>query len=66
MGLHVDGCLGGFILPWGQVLGYDIPTFDFRLPGVTAQSYRSMPPSISADLLDAGRMLGCPRCCHFS
>ncbi len=38
IGLHVDGCLGGFILPWGQELGYDIPTFDFRLPGVTSIS----------------------------
>jgi glutamate/tyrosine decarboxylase-like PLP-dependent enzyme len=38
VGLHVDGCLGGFILPWGQELGYDIPTFDFRLPGVTSIS----------------------------
>ncbi|MDA8141406.1 MAG: aminotransferase class V-fold PLP-dependent enzyme [Desulfobacteraceae bacterium] len=37
-GLHVDGCLGGFILPWGQQLGYDIPVFDFRLPGVTSIS----------------------------
>jgi glutamate/tyrosine decarboxylase-like PLP-dependent enzyme len=38
VGLHVDGCLGGFILPWGQELGYPIPTFDFRLPGVTSIS----------------------------
>ena len=38
IGLHVDGCLGGFILPWGQQLGYDIPTFDFRIPGVTTIS----------------------------
>ena len=38
IGLHVDGCLGGFILPWGQELGYDIPVFDFRLPGVTSIS----------------------------
>jgi glutamate/tyrosine decarboxylase-like PLP-dependent enzyme len=38
VGLHVDGCLGGFILPWGQELGYDIPTFDFRIPGVTTIS----------------------------
>jgi glutamate/tyrosine decarboxylase-like PLP-dependent enzyme len=36
--LHVDGCLGGFILPWGEKLGYDIPIFDFRLPGVTSIS----------------------------
>lgn len=38
VGLHVDGCLGGFILPWGEQLGYDIPVFDFRLPGVTTIS----------------------------
>ncbi len=39
VGLHVDGCLGGFILPFGQELGYDqIPVFDFRLPGVTTIS----------------------------
>lgn len=38
VGLHVDGCLGGFILPWGIELGYDIPLFDFRVPGVTTIS----------------------------
>ena len=38
IGLHVDGCLGGFILPWGEILGYDVPVFDFRLPGVTSIS----------------------------
>lgn len=39
IGLHVDGCLGGWILPWGQDLGYpDIPVFDFRLAGVTSIS----------------------------
>ena len=37
-GLHVDACLGGFILPWGEILGYEIPRFDFRLPGVTSIS----------------------------
>ena len=37
-GLHVDGCLGGFILPFGEELGYDIPVYDFRLPGVTSIS----------------------------
>ncbi len=36
--LHVDGCLGGFILPFGEELGHDIPVFDFRLPGVTSIS----------------------------
>ena len=38
VGLHVDCCLGGFILPFGQALGYDIPLFDFRVPGVTSIS----------------------------
>jgi sphinganine-1-phosphate aldolase len=39
VGLHVDGCLGGFILPFGQELGIEpIPTFDFRIPGVTSIS----------------------------
>jgi sphinganine-1-phosphate aldolase len=38
IGMHVDGCLGGFILPWIEKLGYDIPPFDFRLPGVTSMS----------------------------
>jgi sphinganine-1-phosphate aldolase len=38
IGLHVDGCLGGWLLPWGQRLGLDIPVFDFRLPGVTSIS----------------------------
>jgi len=38
IGFHVDGCLGGFILPWIEKLGYNIPTFDFRLPGLTSMS----------------------------
>ena len=38
IGLHVDGCLGGFILPFGRELGYDIPPFDFSVPGVTTIS----------------------------
>src|ERR1700693_4335219 len=38
VGLHVDSCLGGFILPFGQDLGYAIPVFDYRVPGVTSVS----------------------------
>ncbi|HWD95258.1 MAG TPA: aminotransferase class V-fold PLP-dependent enzyme [Acidimicrobiales bacterium] len=38
VGLHVDGCLGGFILPFGRELGYDIESFDFSVPGVTSIS----------------------------
>ncbi|HUC32637.1 MAG TPA: aminotransferase class V-fold PLP-dependent enzyme [Ilumatobacteraceae bacterium] len=36
--LHVDGCLGGFILAWGEDLGVPVPVFDFRQPGVTSMS----------------------------
>jgi glutamate/tyrosine decarboxylase-like PLP-dependent enzyme len=36
--LHVDGCLGGFILGWAEGCGVSVPTFDFRLPGVTSIS----------------------------
>lgn len=38
VGLHVDGCLGGFILPWAERLGRDVPAWDFRLAGVTSIS----------------------------
>ncbi len=38
IGLHVDGCLGGFILPFGEQLGFPIPQFDFRVPGVSTIS----------------------------
>ena len=36
--LHVDACLGGFLLPWLPSAGYDTPEFDFRLRGVTSMS----------------------------
>ena len=39
--LHVDACVGGFVLPWIERLGRPVPRWDFRVPGVT---------SISADL----------------
>lgn len=39
--LHVDLCLGGFVLPFARKLGYPIPPFDFSVKGVT---------SISADV----------------
>jgi glutamate/tyrosine decarboxylase-like PLP-dependent enzyme len=38
IGMHVDGCLGGFLWPWAEELGYDIPPWDFRVPGVTSIS----------------------------
>jgi sphinganine-1-phosphate aldolase len=39
--LHVDACIGGFLAPFAKRLGFDIPDFDFAIPGVR---------SISADL----------------
>ncbi|KAJ1969498.1 Dihydrosphingosine phosphate lyase, partial [Dimargaris verticillata] len=40
VGLHVDCCLGGFLLPFMAQAGYGdhLPVFDFRHPGVTAIS----------------------------
>ena len=41
IGFHVDGCVGGFFLPFVEQLGEPVPLWDFRVPGVT---------TISADL----------------
>ncbi len=38
IGFHTDACLGGFVLPWAEKLGYNVPAFDFRLAGVTSIS----------------------------
>ncbi len=38
---HVDACVGGIHLSFMRKLGYDVPDFDFTVPGVT---------SLSADL----------------
>jgi glutamate/tyrosine decarboxylase-like PLP-dependent enzyme len=38
---HVDACLGGFMLPFLERIGREIPPWDFRVTGVT---------SISADI----------------
>ncbi len=35
---HVDACFGGFMLPWLEKLGFDVPVFDFRVDGVTSMS----------------------------
>jgi len=36
--LHVDGCIGGFVLPYFRRLGRDVTEFDFSVPGVTSIS----------------------------
>ena len=38
IGFHTDACLGGFVLPFAEKLGFDVPLFDFRLKGVTSIS----------------------------
>ncbi|MAT84885.1 MAG: aspartate aminotransferase family protein [Gammaproteobacteria bacterium] len=42
---HVDGCMGGFVLPFAERLGREVPPWDFRVDGVT---------SISADIHKLG------------
>lgn len=42
---HVDGCMGGYVLPFAERLGREVPPWDFRVPGVT---------SISADIHKLG------------
>lgn len=36
--LHVDGCIGAFVLGWLRRMGRDITPFDFSVPGVTSIS----------------------------
>ncbi|KAF2220937.1 pyridoxal phosphate-dependent transferase [Elsinoe ampelina] len=36
--LHVDCCLGSFLVPYLAKAGYETEAFDFRLPGVTSIS----------------------------
>ncbi len=35
---HVDSCVGGYMLPWVEKLGYPLSPWDFRVPGVTSMS----------------------------
>jgi len=42
---HVDACMGGFVLPFAEMNGMEVPPWDFRVPGVT---------TISADIHKLG------------
>ena len=42
---HVDACMGGFVLPFAEMIGRPVPPWDFRVPGVS---------SISADVHKLG------------
>lgn len=43
--MHTDACMGGFVLPFMELLGHDVPPWDFRVAGVT---------TISADIHKLG------------
>lgn len=47
--VHVDACLGGFLIPFMKRAGYPLPPFDFRVNGIT---------SISADPHKVGDLFG--------
>lgn len=36
--VHVDACLGGFLIPFMKRAGYPLKPFDFRVNGVTSIS----------------------------
>jgi glutamate/tyrosine decarboxylase-like PLP-dependent enzyme len=36
--MHVDACVGGWVLPFLRDSGVDVPPFDFTVPGVTSLS----------------------------
>jgi len=42
---HTDACMGGFVLPFMELLGHDVEPWDFRVEGVT---------TISADIHKLG------------
>jgi sphinganine-1-phosphate aldolase len=61
LGMHVDACLGGFLLPFVEELGYPVTPFDFRVAGVTSISvdphkYGYTPKGLSV-ILYRGRSL---------
>ena len=36
--VHVDSCLGGFLVPFMKKAGFSVEPFDFTVPGVTSIS----------------------------
>ena len=54
-GCHVDACIGGFVLPFMEMLGRVVPAWDFRVDGVTEISvdvhkYGYVPKGVSVIL----------------
>jgi glutamate/tyrosine decarboxylase-like PLP-dependent enzyme len=61
--LHVDACMGGFLLPFLEDLDYPVPEFDFRIRGVSsisldAHKYGYAPKGVSV-ILYKNRNLRC-------
>ncbi|MGE3319691.1 MAG: aminotransferase class I/II-fold pyridoxal phosphate-dependent enzyme [Candidatus Berkiella sp.] len=57
IGMHVDACLGGFLLPFAKEAGFDIGQFGFDLKGITSVSmdphkYGQVPKMSSLILFD--------------
>ena len=58
-GCHVDACIGGFVLPFLERLGHDVPPWDFRVPG----RHRDLRRRAQVRLLPEGRVgHPAPRC----
>lgn len=60
--LHVDACLGGFLLPFMERCDFPVPPFDFRVAGVTsiscdAHKYGFAPKGTSLILYREGSLL---------
>ncbi|XP_046811332.1 sphingosine-1-phosphate lyase [Lucilia cuprina] len=60
--VHVDACLGSFVVALARVAGYSTKTFDFELPGVTSISadthkYGFAPKGSSVILYSEGKYL---------
>lgn len=53
--LHVDAAFGGFVLPFLKDLDFDVPDFDFKLPGV--QSITVDPHKMGLAPIPAGGIL---------
>jgi glutamate/tyrosine decarboxylase-like PLP-dependent enzyme len=64
IGLHVDCCLGSFIVPFLEKAGFPTKFFDFRVEGVTAIScdthkvrrFPSLPRLVELSLKEFGSM----------
>ncbi|MBL4635346.1 MAG: aspartate aminotransferase family protein [Kofleriaceae bacterium] len=62
--LHVDACIGGWVLPFQRDNGVAIPDFDFQVPGVTSMSvdlhkYGFTPKGISVLLSRSRKLRDC-------